>query len=168
MPDDTQNPGPDAVSYFRDNPSAACENPAGPRPKSTENPAKDTLFYDGQCPLCLREMDKLRQVRGDDIALVDIHTLENDSPVSADTLLRTLHLKRADGHWLKGADANVAAWEGTQQQRWLRVLRWPIIRSLVDLGYKLWAGWRYERLYSEKRTGNPAAAPTVRETSDAP
>jgi predicted DCC family thiol-disulfide oxidoreductase YuxK len=146
----------------------------------------DTLYYDGSCPLCASEIDKLRKTRGDGICLVDIHAVTDSvgrasahspvvspvlspatsaadpsglSPVRSsgenylpgkDELLRTLHLKRADGSWLTGADANVAAWEGTSQERRLRVLRWPVLRHIVDLGYALWARWRYWRLYGSQ------------------
>jgi predicted DCC family thiol-disulfide oxidoreductase YuxK len=115
----------------------------------------DTLYYDGQCPLCTAEITRLRAIRGNDLQVADIH----DTPPSADapdreTLLRTLHLRRADGSWLTGADANVAAWEGTRQGRWLRVLRWWPIRPLVDLVYAGWAAWRYRRLYGRAGCGS--------------
>lgn len=146
------------------------------------NPGKDTLFYDGQCPLCAGEIAQLRKTRGDALQIVDIHdladgegllggsrdTLQDDGsensqqdlqplhPVSQDAtpdkdqLLRVLHLRRADGVWLQSADANVAAWEGTRHGRILSVLRWPVIRHVVDVVYTLWARWRYRRLYGEQ------------------
>lgn len=131
--------------------------------------ACDTLYYDGQCPLCAAEIEALRRTRGNHLRLVDIHettskdtdaggqdpddvepaaaTVGPEDHPSRDALLRTLHLRRADGSWLRGADANVAAWEGTQRGRLLRVLRWPLVRHVVDLGYAVWARWRYRRLY---------------------
>ena len=111
-------------------------------------------------------MDALQQARGDGLALVDIHSLDPqalaDLP-ARDTLLKTLHLRRGSGEWLRGADANVAAWEGTGQQRWLRMLRWPILRHIVDLAYACWASLRYRRLY-----GRPGTDPdhTDRHASD--
>jgi predicted DCC family thiol-disulfide oxidoreductase YuxK len=128
----------------------------------------DTLYYDGQCPLCAAEIDQLQRIRGEHLRLVDIHTLDGETacgdapcgdgvaaaaPEGAapdrDSLLRTLHLQRADGRWLRGADANVAAWDGTGRGRVLRVLRWPLLRHVVDLAYALWARWRYRRLYGK-------------------
>jgi predicted DCC family thiol-disulfide oxidoreductase YuxK len=129
------------------------ENPV-PQREPTGN-GVDTLYYDGQCPLCAAEIDALRDTRGPGLALVDIHEVQpmdlhdtdGDSPPTHDELLRTLHLRRADGEWLKGADANVAAWEGTRRGRILRALRWPLLRPVVDRVYALWARWRYRRLY---------------------
>jgi predicted DCC family thiol-disulfide oxidoreductase YuxK len=114
---------------------------------------RDVLYFDGQCPLCNAEMDKLRAARGEAIVLQDIHELPAEAAVpDHETLLRTLHLRRADGSWLTGADANVAAWEGTGHGKWLGILRWPLLRHFVDLGYALWARWRYRRLYGESGT----------------
>ena len=67
-----------------------------------------------------------------------------------DQLLRVLHLRRADGRWLKSTDANVAAWEGTTHGLVLSVLRWPLIRHAADAIYALWARWRYRRLYGKQ------------------
>ena len=129
---------------------------------------RDTLFYDGRCPLCAGEIEQLRRARGD-LALVDIHSLpahshSDDSAAagaarapSRDALLRTLHLRRGDGQWLRGADANVAAWSGTFRGRLLRVLRWPLLRHGVDAVYALWAAWRYRRLYGKSESGDAAA-----------
>lgn len=117
-----------------------------PEPGPETAPRCDTLYYDGRCSLCAAEIESLRRARDGSLALVDIHAADGDLP-PRDLLLRTLHLRRADGQWLTGADANVAAWEGTDRGRLLRVLRWPVLRRAVDAVYALWARWRYRRLY---------------------
>jgi len=115
-------------------------------PEAESLPSCDTLFYDGECSLCAAEIRSLKEARGDSLALVDIHAAK-DMPVDRDTLLRVLHLQRSDGTWVTGADANVAAWEGTPRAGLLKVLRWPLLRHGVDLVYRAWAWWRYRRLY---------------------
>jgi predicted DCC family thiol-disulfide oxidoreductase YuxK len=111
-----------------------------------------TLYYDGRCGLCAGEIARLARLQRGTLALQDIHELpaDSDAPGDApdkDTLLRTLHLRTADGDWLTGADANVAAWQHTRHGWAWRWLRWPILRTLVDLAYRPWAEWRYRRLY---------------------
>ena len=66
---------------------------------------KDTLYYDGACPLCAREMKHLANLKRDSLELVDIHNTDitDDMPSKADLLLN-LHLKRGDD-WVVGADA---------------------------------------------------------------
>jgi predicted DCC family thiol-disulfide oxidoreductase YuxK len=190
--DRAECPAAVAAGTSASNPEASPE--ANPAVKTAQKAGIDTLYYDGRCPLCAGEIDKLRQTRGDGICLVDIHAVadgvglaSDHSPLSSprpsprsspppssapsradsdglspartsgenhapgkDELLRTLHLQRADGSWLTGADANVAAWEGTAQERRLQALRWPVLRHIVDLGYALWARWRYWRLYGSQ------------------
>jgi predicted DCC family thiol-disulfide oxidoreductase YuxK len=83
----------------------------------------DTLYYDGRCPLSSTEMQKLKLHADDKMRLVDIHKLADDASLPAkEMLLSELHLKRADGEFLKGLDANVAAWQHTRFgffYRWL-------------------------------------------------
>ena len=74
----------------------------------------DTLYYDGNCPLCLREVSRLRELADRDLALCDIFEAEDDGLPDRDTLLRQLHLQTADGKLLTGVEANVAAWRHTR------------------------------------------------------
>ena len=65
----------------------------------------DTLYYDGQCPLCVKEMDRLRIIKDEQLQLVDIHQLSDpESPVDKDQLLRVLHSRARweNGHGYRG------------------------------------------------------------------
>jgi predicted DCC family thiol-disulfide oxidoreductase YuxK len=109
---------------------------------------KETLYYDGACPLCAREMKHLAKLKRDSLELVDLHRIHisPDMPSKEDLLLN-LHLKQ--GHeWLVGADANVAAWQHTRFGMLWMWLRWPVIKQIVDPVYAFWAKRRYDRLYS--------------------
>jgi predicted DCC family thiol-disulfide oxidoreductase YuxK len=109
---------------------------------------KPTLFYDGHCPLCSAEMDKLSRHAGNSLELQDIHQLGEDPQLpSRDELLRSLHLRTADGNLISGLDANVAAWQHTRFGRWWRWLQWPGVRGLASRAYEFWARVRYRRLY---------------------
>ena len=108
-----------------------------------------TLFYDGRCSICAKEMARLGKLKTDDLILADIHTMSTDPDLpDADTLLRTLHLREAGGALLTGVDANVAAWSYTRFGPLFRWMQWPLIGPVVNIFYTRWARWRYERLYS--------------------
>ncbi len=118
--------------------------------------ACNTLYYDGQCPLCIREINVLSRLNDGSLNLVDIHDdrLTGDSHNADDRgvpareeMLTVLHLKDASGQWLRGADATVRAWQATPYGPIFRILRWPLIRTGVDLVYGKWSLWRYKRLY---------------------
>ena len=114
----------------------------------------DQLYYDGHCPLCLAEMDKLRVLADDQLELVDIHALPDTAELpDRETLLGTLHLKREGSDFLIGMNANVAAWQHTRYGWLWRPLRWPLIRNIADAVYRPWARWRYRRLYGTNPTG---------------
>ncbi len=122
----------------------------------TSTPGKpDILYYDGQCSLCSKEMARLRKLKGANLELRDIHTLQDpalgpfnlgENRPDKDRLLRVLHLER-NGIFLTGVDANVAAWEHTPIGFLWRWMRWQLIRPVVELAYNRWAQWRYDRLY---------------------
>jgi predicted DCC family thiol-disulfide oxidoreductase YuxK len=117
---------------------------------ASQSASTATLFYDGACPLCMKEMARLGRLKSDQLALADIHSLAPDPTLpDSDALLRTLHLRLPDGTLLTGVDANIAAWSYTPYGRWLNWLRWPGLRFLVERVYVRWARWRYERLYGK-------------------
>lgn len=109
--------------------------------------AGGTLYYDGQCPLCLREIDRLRQATSDSVAFSDIHSLPQDAPFAREQLLQTLHFQTADGELLTGLDANLHVWRHTRFGCLLGWLNWPLIGPVARRAYKAWASWRYRRLY---------------------
>ena len=107
----------------------------------------ETLYYDGACPLCTREMKHLAKLKQESLTLVDIHTIEiTDDMPSKEDLLLNLHLKQGDS-WVVGADANVAAWQHTRIGVLWSWLRWPGVRQLIDPLYAFWAKRRYKGLY---------------------
>ena len=107
---------------------------------------KDTIYYDGNCPICTAEMCKLSRHTGDKLDIRDIHQLnENEQVPNKQVLLDRLHLKTAEGEWLTGVDANVRAWHHTPYRNMWRMLNWPIVKIFSNLGYNLWLKWRSRR-----------------------
>jgi predicted DCC family thiol-disulfide oxidoreductase YuxK len=104
---------------------------------------KDTLFYDGECPICNAEITKLEAQIDDNLVCVDIHSA-TITPVDKPALFSQLHLLRADGELLVGLEANVAAWQHTKWAGVANILLWPVIRWFAELGYKAWLFW-YQR-----------------------
>jgi predicted DCC family thiol-disulfide oxidoreductase YuxK len=112
--------------------------------------SSDTLYYDGQCPLCSAEMEKLKLHADNNLQLVDIHSLPESASLPAkQVLLSNLHLKQDSGNFLIGLEATVAAWQHTRFGVFFRWLRWPVLRSIADRVYTRWAKRRYRRLYPD-------------------
>lgn len=111
----------------------------------------DTLFYDGKCPLCRREMQYLAKNADQGLTLVDIHELEDPEHwpgVTREHLLRRLHLLRDSHGFETGLDATVRSW-GHTRIGWLFLpLIWPGVRRIAEKLYRRWADRRYCRLYA--------------------
>ncbi|WP_417552585.1 thiol-disulfide oxidoreductase DCC family protein [Marinomonas fungiae] len=107
-----------------------------------------TLFYDGHCPLCMKEIALLQRYNTEQrLKLVDIHSEVFDTlypQIDKQAADRLLHAIDHNGQLLTGLDANVAVWQAVGKHKWLTVLRWPVIRWFADRGYLLFAKHRHK------------------------
>lgn len=110
-----------------------------------------TIFYDGRCPLCVREMRQLKQ-RDDAnaIQLIDLHS-EQFTPfasrINAHAADRILHGLTADNQLLLGLDVTHQAWSLVGRGWMTAPLRWPVIRWFADHGYRFFARHRNRIAY---------------------
>lgn len=123
-----------------------------------------TIFYDGYCPLCVKEMRHLKKRdHTQKLELVDVN--ESDfavrypeiSPQDALTKLHGYlhsHLLGSDTKQLvTGLDVTYHAWRMVGKGWIIAPLRWPIIRWFSDRAY-LWFA-RHRFTISEWVTGQP-------------
>ncbi|MCG8414785.1 MAG: DUF393 domain-containing protein [Pseudomonadales bacterium] len=105
-----------------------------------------TLYFDGDCPLCLMEIEALKKLSEDGrLSFVDVNSVDfaADHPhIDKAAALAKLHGMTNDGRMLYGLDVTVAAWSAVGKHRWLRILRWPILRYIADAVYWLFARYR--------------------------
>ena len=95
-----------------------------------------TVWYDSDCPLCLREIALMRRLdRQGAIRFVDIHSGEN-CPLSAETLLARFHAQEGDGPLVSGAAAFAAMWRAI-----------PLLRPLGLLARNGFVLWLLEHAY---------------------
>lgn len=84
------------------------------------------VLYDGQCPLCSREIAHYRRRRGaDGIQWVDVTRSDIDPVllgVSREAALRRFHVRDPGGCWRTGASAFVLLWSSLPAYRWLAKL----------------------------------------------
>lgn len=110
-----------------------------------------TVYYDGKCGLCSREINHYRK-----IAPAGIFDWQ-DITVSADSLkeegislsqgLKLLHAKDADGTLCIGVDAFILIWKQLKRWRLLAaVMALPVIRQTANFLYQAFANWRFNRL----------------------
>jgi predicted DCC family thiol-disulfide oxidoreductase YuxK len=118
---------------------------------------REILFYDGRCPICCREVRVLQRLAGEGLCFHDLHQTKDVSMPGREALLRNLHLKRANGCFVTGLEANVAMWQHTSFG-WLWLwLMWRGVRPVAEWFYARWAERRYRRLYGCALTGEGCA-----------
>ncbi|AOT11147.1 thiol-disulfide oxidoreductase DCC family protein [Pseudoalteromonas luteoviolacea] len=111
---------------------------------------KLTIFYDGTCPLCVKEMMALtKRDKSAQIKTVDIHNDEfinypHIDPNQANLILHALD--EQDG-LLLGLDVTHRAWQLVGMGWLYAPLRWPLIKPMADKLYLLFAKNRYRISY---------------------
>jgi predicted DCC family thiol-disulfide oxidoreductase YuxK len=113
-----------------------------------------TLYFDGDCPLCAREIKLLRshasahsttdatQAR---LQLVDMSAEGFDAPALGFTyeqMQSVLHARFGDGTWVTGLDATLWSWRAAGLGAWAAPLSWRPLRPLLNLGYRFFCRWR--------------------------
>lgn len=90
---------------------------------------KYTLYYDGQCNLCAREIGLLKRLSSKNTDFKDIHKIENftDLPTK-EHMLKRLHLGTNHGEWFLGLNATIKIWRQTKYSFMVRILTIPGIR----------------------------------------
>jgi len=109
---------------------------------------KFEVFYDAQCPLCKKEIDMVRWMdTRDRLILTDIADEQFD-PQSVgkplDTLMREIHGRHPNGRWVIGVEVFREIYGRVGFQSLASVSKWPVISSLLDLGYACFAWPRYK------------------------
>ena len=101
------------------------------------------VFYDGGCPVCLREVRVLRRLdkRGR-IHFTDIDApgfqAPEDSP-GFDGLMARIHARTTDGTWIQGVEVFRRLYAAIGFGPLVAVSRWPGITQLLDWGYAIFA-----------------------------
>lgn len=113
------------------------------------------VWYDGACPLCLREIALMRRLdRRGAVVFTDVSTPDSLCPIDRKALLERFHA-RENGVMVSGAAAFAAMWRAIP---WLRPLGliapWEPVLALLEWAYLrfLKVRPRLQGLFRERRT----------------
>ncbi len=105
-----------------------------------------TVYFDGGCPLCRREVGLYRGLlAASPVAWCDVSKPAANLPASSDSklLLARFHVRQADGQLLSGARAFIVLWAELPGWRWLaRIGRVPGVAALMELAYRAFLRFR--------------------------
>jgi predicted DCC family thiol-disulfide oxidoreductase YuxK len=120
-----------------------------------------TVFYDAYCPLCLMEMNKLKQLdKQQNITFVDIQepSFSKRYPhLNWQALNARIHGYLPDGSLISGLDVTYLAWKLVGKGWVYAPLRWPLISWFAGIAYNVFAKHRYRISYL--LTGKKRCAP---------
>jgi predicted DCC family thiol-disulfide oxidoreductase YuxK len=106
-------------------------------------PHEIEVFYDGDCPLCLREINMLRRrdrrqrIRFTNIAAPDFASAAVGK--THDELMARMHGRLPDGTWLQGVEVFRRLYTAIGFGPLVKLTRIPGVSWLLDLGYSLFA-----------------------------
>jgi predicted DCC family thiol-disulfide oxidoreductase YuxK len=113
--------------------------------RSTPSPAdwQVEVFYDGDCPLCrreinaLRRMDRKRNIRFTNIAAADFRP--DDFGIGMQDFLSEIHGRLPDGTWIRGVEVFRKLYSAVGWTPIVRLSRLPVVSGLLETAYRLFA-----------------------------
>lgn len=108
-----------------------------------------TVWYDSECPLCVREIRLMRRL--DRRQAVDFVSIQGDSscPISTDELMKRFHAQERGEPVVSGAAAFAAMWRAIPLMRPLGVL--ARFRPMLWLLERMYRGFLVVRPWLQRR-----------------
>jgi predicted DCC family thiol-disulfide oxidoreductase YuxK len=104
------------------------------------------MFYDGDCPLCMREtrilqrLDRHQRLRFTNIAAPTFDASSVGKP--QDELMDEMHGRLPDGSWVTGVEVFRRLYSAVGFSPVVWLTRLPIIKQLLNVGYFVFAKYR--------------------------
>ena len=124
---------------------------------------KIKLLYDGECPLCLREVNFLTKkdagrgiIKFIDIAALDYNPRDN-AGIDFATAMGRIHGILADGTIIKNVEVFRRVYEELGMGWIYAITKVPLLGAIANWLYRIWADWRL------KLTGRPKLEAVIAE-----
>ena len=101
-----------------------------------------TVFYDGGCPVCSREISQYRRAVGAErLAFIDAADCPDEAladGLTREAALARLHVRLADGSMVSGVAAFAALWRQLPRLAWAgRIAGSPVVLPFLAVGYQM-------------------------------
>ncbi len=135
--------GMDRKSFIRSSPAPpAFHDGMRPRPHSVK-PYPLTVYYDGECPICRREIDLMKMFnRKDHLQFIDFSNSSfhaTDPGLNQCDLGKVIHARWSGGTLITGVEVFREMWEGVGLGFLARCSRRPIFNKLLVKAYAWFA-----------------------------
>ncbi len=101
------------------------------------------VLYDGDCPLCdrevkmLRRMDRRQRIRFTNIAAAEFEAGEYG--LTQDAVMAEIHARLPDGGWIRGVEVFRRIYSALGWGPVVGLTRLPVVSNLLDGAYRLFA-----------------------------
>lgn len=97
-----------------------------------------TVWYDGGCPLCAREIALMRRLDSQgQVCFVDLETTQ-DTPLPRAVMLERFHVSTPDGTTQSGAAAFARLWRSLPALRPVgQIAAWPPLLAVLEGAYSV-------------------------------
>ena len=101
-----------------------------------------TVFFDGSCPICSKEINFYKMRAGaDELSWVDVSDEEIPIPIqtrSREELMARFHVLSSSGELVSGGAAFAELWASLPAFKIFgKIFKLPILRYLIDVGYDM-------------------------------
>lgn len=123
---------------------------ATPPPPSSPESSPVTLLYDGECPLCLKEINFLRnrqtRLKLSNLKFIDIASPSYDPSAHADIsyerAMGVMHAIDSNGKIVTGVPVFRLAYDAVGLGWMYAFTEWPVVRDVAVSVYNVWAKYR--------------------------
>ena len=116
-----------------------------------------TVFFDGSCPICSKEINFYKMRAGaDELSWVDVSDEEISIPIqtrSREELMARFHVLSSSGELVSGGAAFAELWASLPAFKIFgKIFKLPILRYLIDVGYDIFLTLRpkFQNLFHKR------------------
>ena len=127
------------------------------RTSSTQTTRSLTVFFDGSCPICSKEINFYKMRAGaDELSWVDVSDEEIPIPIqtrSREELMARFHVLSSSGELVSGGAAFAELWASLPAFTIFgKIFKLPILRYLIDVGYDIFLTLRpkFQNLFHKR------------------
>ena len=124
---------------------------------SIQTPKSLTVFFDGSCPICSKEINFYKMRAGaDELSWVDVSDEEIPIPIqtrSREELMARFHVLSSSGELVSGGAAFAELWASLPAFKIFgKIFKLPILRYIINVGYDIFLTLRpkFQNLFHKR------------------
>jgi len=110
---------------------------------------KPVVLYDGNCPLCSKEINHYKKLQGaDEISWINIHEKNEFQKYNIDFIeaMKKFHVRNEKSEWITGGDAFIFLWSKLKPYKNIsKLITFLKLNGILNWAYNIWAKWKFKK-----------------------